>query len=138
MPMNDHAIERLNDPKVRHDIAVLGDFAHVYCAASHRDRGRTPCATGAATHGVYGRKVPVLCQECASHLDYAEARRAACMRDPKPFCAHCDTQCYRSSELQWQRTVMRYAGPRSWYRGHLLDSIRHAIEGMAARRASTN
>ncbi|MHB9004357.1 MAG: nitrous oxide-stimulated promoter family protein [Coriobacteriia bacterium] len=136
--MKERLTARLDDFKVRHDIAVLGDFAHMYCAGNHRDRARAACATGAAVHGVYGRKVPLLCRECAEHLDYAEARRAACTRDPKPFCAHCDAQCYRPQELEWQRTVMQYAGPRSWYRGHLKDGIRHAIEGAAARRTRTN
>ncbi|PKQ29821.1 MAG: hypothetical protein CVT60_03415 [Actinobacteria bacterium HGW-Actinobacteria-10] len=135
--MNERLVARMDDPKVRHDIAVLGDFARIYCAGNHADRDRVDYAIGAAVHGVYGRKIPILCRECAEHLEYAEARRAACTRDPKPFCAHCDTQCYRPRELEWQRMVMRYAGPRSWYRGHLIDGIKHAVEGAAARRAHT-
>jgi hypothetical protein len=117
-------------------VAVLGDFVRIYCAANHGERDRRRCTTDAAQLGVYGRKVPDVCDECESHLAYAEQRRAACPRDPKPFCAHCDTQCYRASELDWQRTMMRYSGPRSWYRGHLIDSIRHAAEAMRYRRTA--
>ena len=134
--MSERAIARMADTKVRHDIAVLGDFARIYCAGHHADRTRVPCTTEAAEQGVYGRKAPMLCPECEAHLAYGEQRRALCPRDPKPFCAHCDSQCYSAGELAWQRTMMRYSGPRSWYRGHLIDSIKHAREAMAVRRAA--
>lgn len=135
--MDGRFAERMQNAQVRHDVAVLGDFTRIYCAGNHGDRDKAPCATEAASLGVYGPKPHLLCTECQEHLAYGEQRRAACTRDPKPFCAHCDSQCYRSAELAWQRTMMRYSGPRSWYRGHFLDSIRHAHEAAHWRRAAT-
>lgn len=118
----------MRNEKVSHDTRVVADFIRIYCDGHHKDRVRLAVSTDAAELGVY-RKLPVLCDECEAHLAYAEARRAYCPKDPKPFCAHCDSQCYRSEELQWQGQMMRYAGPRSWYQGHLLDGLRHAAEG---------
>ena len=95
-------------------------------ATPGRDRWRTL--------GVYGRKLPVLCEECEAHLAYAEKRRAYCPKDPKPFCAHCDTHCYKPDEREWQREMMRYAGPKSWRKGHAIDGIKHVLEARKCKR----
>lgn len=129
-------VERMTDTKVRHDLGVLAGFTEIWCAAQHGDRERVAIDTDAARLGVY-RAHRRLCAECREHLAYAEQRRAYCPHDPKPFCAHCETHCYRPAESAWQRQVMRYAGPRSWYRGYLLDGIRHMREGRAYRKQMT-
>lgn len=126
--LNERLAERLNDPKVRHDVAVLGDFVAIWCDGHHAGATRRPIETDAAALGVYGRKRPTLCDECEAHLAYGEKRRALCPKDPKPFCAHCDTHCYRSDEAEWQRQMMRYAGPKSWRKGHAIDGIKHVLE----------
>lgn len=132
--MNDRFANRMNDPKVAHDVRVVADFIRIYCDAHHRDRDRRPAATDAASLGVFRRKHPVLCAECEAHLAYAEKRRAYCPQDPKPFCAHCDTQCYRAEELAWQAQMMRFSGPRSWRHGHAIDGLRHLLEGRRYKR----
>lgn len=137
--MNERFANRMRDEKVAHDTRVVADFIRIYCDAHHGDVDRRPAGTDAEELGVY-RKVPVLCRDCEAHLAYAEKRRAFCQQDPKPFCAHCDTQCYRPEELEWQARMMRYSGPRSWYQGHLIDGVRHALEARqykkeVARRA---
>ncbi len=132
--MNDRFVERMQDRTVAHDTRVLGDFIAIYCDEHHRSRPRAIVETDAALSGVYGRKRPVLCAECAEHLAYAEKRRAYCPKDPKPFCAHCDTHCYQPAEREWQRSMMRYSGPRSWSRGHAIDGIRHVIEARRYRK----
>lgn len=126
--------ERMADPKVSHDTAVVADFISIWCRGQHRGRSTRKVTTAAARLGVYGRKPPTMCSECEEHLAYAEERRAYCVKDPKPFCAHCDTHCYRSQERVWQQEMMRYSGPRSWRHGHALDGIRHALEGLALER----
>jgi hypothetical protein len=126
--------ERMSDPKVAHDVRVLADFVRIWCDGQHADLPRAAAATDAAALGIYARKRHVLCAECAAHLGYAEKRRAYCGQDPKPFCAHCDTQCYSASELEWQRGMMRYSGPRSWRHGHAIDGIRHLLEARRYRR----
>jgi hypothetical protein len=132
--MNERFVERMNDSKVRHDTAVLADFVQIWCDGHHAERLRRTAETDATALGVYGRKVPVLCQECEAHLAYAEKRRALCPKDPKPFCAHCDTHCYKSDEREWQRQMMRYSGPKSWRKGHAIDGIKHVIEGRRFKR----
>lgn len=134
--MNARLEERLNDPQVRHDVEVMGDFVAIWCRAKHAALPRAKARTDAALLGVYGRKHPVVCAECESHLAYAEHRRAYCKKSPKPYCSHCDSQCYSASEQEWQRQMMRFSGPRSWAHGHALDGIRHALEGLAYRRDS--
>lgn len=129
------------DGRVAHDTRVVADFIRIYCDGHHRDSERRPAATEAAALGVYSRKSPVLCRECEAHLAYAEKRRAYCPKDPKPFCAHCDTHCYRDDERTWQAAMMRYSGPKSWHEGHLIDGVRHVLEGRKykkemARRAA--
>lgn len=132
--MNDRFAQRMSDVHVARDTRTVADFTRIYCDGHHAVEPRAAVETDAAQLGVYGRKRPVLCAECAAHLAYAEKRRAYCVKDPKPFCAHCDSQCYASSELEWQGRMMRYSGPRSWYQGHAIDGIRHALEARTYRK----
>lgn len=134
--MNDRFAQNVRDRKVRHDMRVLADFVRIYCDAHHAGDSRRPAETDATECGVYSRKRPTLCADCEAHLAYAEKRRAYCSRDPKPFCAHCDSQCYKDDELLWQRQMMRFSGPRSAYQGHAIDGIKHAIEAFKWRRTA--
>ncbi len=132
--MNERFTKAMTDKQIRHDTVVVADFIQIWCDGHHADHERTLVATDAAKLGVYGRKTPVLCEECSDHLAYAEKRRAFCPKDPKPFCAHCDTHCYKDEERQWQRELMRYAGPKSWRKGHAIDGIKHVLEGRKWKR----
>jgi hypothetical protein len=132
--VNERFIEKMKDRKVRHDSVVLADFIQIYCDGHHRDRARHTVATDGAELGVYGRKTPALCDECEAHLTYAEKRRAYCPQNPKPFCANCETHCYKSDEREWQRQMMRYSGPKSWKSGHAIDGIRHVLETRKHRK----
>jgi hypothetical protein len=132
--VNDRFAERMQDRQVAHDTRVVADFVAIWCDGHHRSGAREFAVTDAALLGVYGRKRPTLCAECAGHLAYAEQRRAYCPKDPKPFCTHCDTHCYQSGEREWQRSMMRYSGPRSWSRGHAIDGIKHLVEARTYRK----
>ena len=132
--MNERFAERMQDTQVRHDTVLLADFVQIWCDGHHPHAPRHSVTTDAAELGVYGRKVPLLCEECGGHLAYAEKRRAFCPQDPKPFCAHCETHCYKPDEREWQRLMMRYSGPKSWRRGHAVDGIRHMLEGRKWKR----
>jgi len=132
--VNERFAEKMKDPKVVHDTKVLADFIQIWCDGHHKDRVRKLVETDGATLGIYGRKRPVLCEECQGHLDYAEKRRAYCPKDPKPFCANCDTHCYKSDEREWQRQMMRYSGPKSWRKGHAIDGIKHVLESRKYRK----
>ncbi len=122
------------DRHVRDDTRVVAGLAAIYCSGFHRERVRAALSSEAAGLGVYGRRVPILCDECAGHIRYAEKRRAFCPKDPKPFCAHCDVRCYQTDEAEWQRQMMRYAGPRSMLRGYAVPAIKHALEARRWRR----
>jgi hypothetical protein len=126
----------MDDKQVRHDVATIGEFVQIWCDGHHADKERGQAGTDAAVLGVYGRKRPVVCPDCEAHLAYAEARRAYCPKEPKPFCAYCDTHCYREEEREWQRAMMRYSGPKSWRKGHAIDGIKHVIEGRKHKRAA--
>ena len=127
--------EKMADPEVRKDTRLLGDFCGIYCRGRHAGRARAAMTSPAADLGVY-RRTPVLCEECAEVLRYAEQRRAFCLKDPKPFCSHCDTHCYRPDMRERVQEVMRYAGPRSMLHGHAVDGIRHLIEGSMTKKAA--
>jgi len=135
-PMTEKFRARMADEQVRRDTRTVGDFVGIYCGGNHADRQRAPIESDAASLGVYGRKAPVVCAECAEHLRYAEKRRAYCPKDPKPFCAHCDTHCYKPEERSWQQHMMRYSGPRSVFHGHAIDGIKHALEARKYRIAA--
>jgi predicted amidophosphoribosyltransferase len=125
---------KMREREVAHDAVVLADFIAIWCDGHHTDQMRRRVQTDGALLGVYGRKTPVLCADCESHLSYAEKRRAYCPKERKPFCSHCDTHCYRSEEREWQREIMRYSGPRSWRKGHAIDGIKHLLEARTYAR----
>jgi hypothetical protein len=132
--VNEKFVAKMKDKQVVHDTTVLADFIAIWCDGHHKDRNRRPAQTDGVQLGIYGRKRPVLCEECEAHLAYAEKRRAYCPKDPKPFCANCDTHCYMSDEREWQRQMMRYSGPKSWRKGHAIDGIKHVLESRKYRK----
>ena len=131
--MQDRFAEKMTGNKARSDTRLLGDFAAIHCRGVHKHARRAPLVSDAAALGVYSERPPVVCDECADLLRYAEKRRAYCPRDPKPFCSYCDTHCYSADMRERMREVMRYSGPRSLLHGHAVDGVKHLIEGRRAR-----
>lgn len=134
--MNERFAERMQDPHVRSDMRIMAGLAAIHCVRRHADRRPFPIESEAALLGVYGRRAPRLCAECAEHLGYAEKRRAFCPKDPKPFCSYCDTHCYSAEESEWQRQMMRFAGPRALFSRYAIPAVRHALEGRRARKTT--
>jgi hypothetical protein len=132
--VNERFAEKMRDEQVVKDTRLLGDFSVIYCRGNHHGALRAPLESDGTALGVYGRRAPVVCEECAELLRYAERRRAFCPKEPKPFCSYCDTHCYSADKREFVREVMRYSGPRSVTRGHAIDSMRHLIEGRRAKR----
>lgn len=127
--------ERLGtDAKIAKDIRTVTAMIEITCKGEHKDRVRTPLASEAVDAGVYGKRTPILCEECAELTRYAEKRRVYCPKHPKPFCAYCDVHCYRQKERDEIIHVMRYAGPRSLFSRHWLRAIEHVIDGRKAKR----
>jgi hypothetical protein len=134
--MQERFAQRMSDERARSDTRLLGDFTGIYCRGVHAGAHRSVLASDGADLGVYGARVPVVCDECADLLRYAEKRRAYCPKDPKPFCSYCETHCYTADMRERMREVMRYAGPRSILHGHAIDGVKHLIEGRRARAAA--
>ena len=126
----------LADPVVRDEMATLAFMTEIYCAAHHE--GRLPYESEGVRAGIFedAHHLPLLCEECAAHTRYGEARRALCPLDPKPSCKACAIHCYKPEEAAFERQVMRYAGPRALLRPHLIrPAWQHLRQTLAARKA---
>ncbi len=76
------------------------------------------------THGSGDR----LCPECDELLAYATNRLERCpFGERKPTCAKCPIHCYQPQRREQVKAVMRYAGPRLFWR-HPILSVRHMLD----------
>jgi hypothetical protein len=65
-----------------------------------------------------------LCTECRQLLAYVRRRLDKCPYGiDKPTCAQCPIHCYRATERERIRDVMRWAGPRMIWRHPVLAMI---------------
>jgi hypothetical protein len=97
---------------------TVGIMIAMYCS----DHRATPRGDSADP------KHPGLCPECAALLDYATSRIDVCrFGDAKPTCARCTVHCFRASEREAIRQVMRYSGPRMITR-HPYLAVRHLLD----------
>lgn len=77
--------------------------------------------------GVHGSTVE-LCAECRELLDYATARLEKCpFQEDKPTCVKCPIHCYQAQRREQVKALMRYAGPRIFWR-HPILSVRHFLD----------
>jgi hypothetical protein len=69
-----------------------------------------------------------LCAECRELLEYATGRLERCpFQENKPTCAKCPIHCYQPQRREQVKAVMRYAGPRVFWR-HPILSVRHYLD----------
>jgi hypothetical protein len=69
------------------------------------------------------------CQDCGELLSYAEKRLEKCpFQEDKPPCARCPIHCYQPARRDQIRAVMRYSGPRMFWR-HPIFALRHWLDG---------
>lgn len=102
--------------RLRRERRTVEAMIRMYCRAHH----------AGAREGEPG--TACLCPACAALLDYADRRVAACpFSQDKPTCAQCTVHCFRASEREEIRAVMRYAGPRMTMR-HPYLAIRHLFD----------
>ncbi|WP_092433904.1 nitrous oxide-stimulated promoter family protein [Williamwhitmania taraxaci] len=67
------------------------------------------------------------CSECLTLIDYAHKRLDRCKYgNQKPSCGSCTTHCYRKTEQEQIRRVMRYSGPRMVLY-HPIASLKYVI-----------
>jgi hypothetical protein len=77
--------------------------------------------------GVHG-STGELCPECQELMTYATGRLERCpFQQEKPTCAKCPIHCYQPQRREQVKAVMRYAGPRVFWR-HPILSVRHFLD----------
>ena len=66
-----------------------------------------------------------LCPTCKTFLDYAHEKLDRCpYGEAKPTCNKCPIHCYKKTEREQARTIMRYAGPRMLLK-HPILALKH-------------
>lgn len=115
-------IHEQENPRIKRERKTMEVMIRIYCKGKHSDTGRH-------FNSIYtGSKIIKLCSECECLYHYACERLIACpIRDEKPSCKNCTIHCYKPDMKENIRTVMRYAGPRMFYR-HPILSIMHFID----------
>lgn len=107
---------RVGARRVR-EMRVVSQMVALYCAAHHDANVRTHTAH-------CGESV---CVACAQADAYAVARTQGCRKmDQKVTCEACENHCYKPSERERIREIMRYAGPRMMKK-HPVAAIRHVL-----------
>ena len=102
----------LHSRRLRRERHTVGIMVGMYCRHHHDDAPR----------------VGGLCAECAALLEYSDSRVAECrFGGQKPVCSACPVHCFRPSQREQIRTVMRYAGPRMTLR-HPYLAVRHLLD----------
>ncbi|MCL2332131.1 MAG: nitrous oxide-stimulated promoter family protein [Actinomycetia bacterium] len=116
------------------DAELIVRFTEWYCAAHHASEQRQPLESPGVEAGIYGKRIPLLCDDCAKFARYAERRTELCRQQPKPFCAVCKIKCYKSDMSEYSRKVMRYSGPRSLFSHYCLRALGHAWSTLRYRK----
>ena len=82
---------------------------HLYCSLNHSN-----------TDGI--------CSECQTLQDYAFQRLLNCpFHEDKPVCANCTVHCYKQDMREKIKQVMRFSGPKIFFR-HPYLSVMHLID----------
>jgi len=74
-----------------------------------------------------------LCVSCSELYNYSVMKMENCYFQPeKPACSRCPVHCYKPTEREKVRDVMRYAGPRMIFR-HPILAIFHIINVLKSK-----
>lgn len=91
--------------------------------------------------GNHGEALGAPCPECLEFLEYARRRLEKCpYGEGKPVCAKCPIHCYKRTQREQARAIMRYSGPRMLWRHpwlaimHVVDKLRRVEHPMERRR----
>jgi hypothetical protein len=81
-------------------------------------------------HGTQG----LLCHDCRELLAYTLQRLHHCpFQEHKTTCGKCPAHCYKPSNREKIRGVMRYAGPRMFL-SHPILAMAHLLDGLRKPR----
>lgn len=116
--------------RLKREMQTLMCMARIYCADHH------PAAA---------RPSFDLCEDCLALMEYAHRRLEKCpYQQNKPTCQNCPIHCYRKTQREQVREVMRYAGPRMAWRHplkaltHLYDQFRRVEHPLKIRQRATD
>ncbi|OFZ20705.1 MAG: hypothetical protein A2X94_08585 [Bdellovibrionales bacterium GWB1_55_8] len=106
----------------------------IFCRDHHHSEGRADDrADDGADNCADAPTIP--CTHCATLIAYASARLERCtFKDAKPACAKCPIHCYRQTERDVVRSIMRYSGPRMLTNHPILAILHLADELLSAFR----
>ena len=94
--------------RIRRESKTVKQMIELYCRDNHSSSG--------------------LCEQCSALLVYAQQRLEKCpFREGKTTCAQCPVHCYSPDMREKIRMVMRYSGPRMFYR-HPIAAVWHMID----------
>ncbi len=70
-----------------------------------------------------------LCEDCQTLKKYAHKRLDLCQfGEDKPTCGKCTVHCYKQDQRQKIINIMKFAGPRMFFR-HPLAALNHLLDG---------
>ncbi len=97
-------------PRLERERKTVGVMIKMYCREKHGTRQG-------------------LCPECEELWKYVQVRLDRCpFQEGKTTCKNCPVHCYRPDMKQRITEVMRFAGPKMWYR-HPILTLWHFIDG---------
>lgn len=113
----------LETPRLKREYLTMQCMVEIYCRDHHAGGADGPC------------------EDCRTFLEYAGQRLEKCpYGEAKPTCARCPIHCYKRTQREQAKEIMRYAGPRMTMRHpwlslmHLADKQRRVEHPMAVRR----
>ena len=76
-----------------------------------------------------------ICHDCGVMLDYVMTKLDKCPFDEdKPTCLNCSIHCYKSTEREKIRQIMRFSGPKMLWK-HPILAIIHLIDNKKSKKA---
>lgn len=98
-----------SERRIRREVKTIRAMIAIYCRAHHGSGG--------------------LCDECTAVFEYARQRVDRCpFCVDKPTCLNCTVHCFKPDMRERTRVIMRYAGPRMWWR-HPILTLFHFADG---------
>ena len=112
--------------RLKREMQTLMCMTRIYCDDHHEGEPRSGQG---------------MCEECLALMNYAHKRLEKCpYGDEKPTCHNCPVHCYKVSQRERVREIMRYAGPRMTLKHpvraltHLYDKFRRVEHPLKLRQ----
>lgn len=94
---------------------IVSDMVMIYCDGHHKHT-LSPCP------------------KCQEVLDYSKFRTSKCPYIKKTlFCSNCPTPCYKPDMKEEMRVIMKYSGPRYFFK-HPILVLKHGYTDIKSRK----